>query len=328
MSADYLASRLWFVRRKGQILGPFSITEIKKLCDRGNLAGFDDVSEDKRSWGSVDSLFAALAPVKPVQTGTDPDVVPVHSPVVSFGARDYRLVSIGIGLLTFGQLFEILAGLCITVMFFAGNPVVMTVFSFLYIAMALAYHFLLNLGYGFASSGNADIAPRALPVTNLILHIVDFLLDAVLMIMWAVVGTMPIISRDGFGATRDVASIVSLLIVCSRIIMWIPMTVICIEWLKAISRRAQEYDSNRSLAARSIIGQASYFYMVCAVRYLVLMIIGIIVLLAGDHLSEKQRLSLQITGILYLLVVTAVACWRTGLLFVAWRMTSSKNTGF
>jgi hypothetical protein len=38
-----------------------------------------------------------------------------------------------------------------------------------------------------------------------------------------------------------------------------------------------------------------------------------------------MRISLLITSILYLILITAVAFWRTGLLYLAWRMTSTRK---
>ena len=40
----------WYVRAKGRTLGPFSRAQLESLRDRGQLAQFHEVSQDKRTW--------------------------------------------------------------------------------------------------------------------------------------------------------------------------------------------------------------------------------------------------------------------------------------
>jgi GYF domain 2/LITAF-like zinc ribbon domain len=50
----------WYVRSKGRTLGPFSWGQLESLRDRGQLARFHEVSQDRQVWmgaGSVPGLF-------------------------------------------------------------------------------------------------------------------------------------------------------------------------------------------------------------------------------------------------------------------------------
>src|SRR5262245_21045847 len=50
----------WFVRARGRILGPFTLSQLSSLRDRGQLSQFHEVSPDRRSWiraAGVPELF-------------------------------------------------------------------------------------------------------------------------------------------------------------------------------------------------------------------------------------------------------------------------------
>ena len=46
----------WYVRARGRILGPFSWAQLESLRDRGQLAQFHEVSQDKRTWVHASTL--------------------------------------------------------------------------------------------------------------------------------------------------------------------------------------------------------------------------------------------------------------------------------
>jgi len=46
----------WYVRTRGRTLGPFNWAQLESLRDRGQLARFHEVSQDRRSWVSAASL--------------------------------------------------------------------------------------------------------------------------------------------------------------------------------------------------------------------------------------------------------------------------------
>ena len=46
----------WYVRTRGRTLGPFTWGQLESLRDRGQLARFDEVSQDRRSWTSAAGL--------------------------------------------------------------------------------------------------------------------------------------------------------------------------------------------------------------------------------------------------------------------------------
>jgi hypothetical protein len=55
------ASDGWYMRARGRILGPFTLTQLLSLRDRGQLSQFHEVSKDRRSWiaaAQVAEIFA------------------------------------------------------------------------------------------------------------------------------------------------------------------------------------------------------------------------------------------------------------------------------
>jgi hypothetical protein len=49
-------SGLWYVRARGRVLGPLSWSQLRSLRDRGQLARFHEVSQDRQNWVGADSL--------------------------------------------------------------------------------------------------------------------------------------------------------------------------------------------------------------------------------------------------------------------------------
>ncbi len=49
-------SGVWYVRARGRVIGPFTFGQLVSLRDRGQLARFDEVSEDRRTWSTAASL--------------------------------------------------------------------------------------------------------------------------------------------------------------------------------------------------------------------------------------------------------------------------------
>ena len=46
----------WYVRARGRTLGPFSWAQLESLRDRGQLAQFHELSQDKRTWVHASTL--------------------------------------------------------------------------------------------------------------------------------------------------------------------------------------------------------------------------------------------------------------------------------
>ena len=54
-------SGVWYVRARGRTLGPFTWSQLESLRDRGQLAQFHEVSQDKQTWvhaSTLNELFA------------------------------------------------------------------------------------------------------------------------------------------------------------------------------------------------------------------------------------------------------------------------------
>ena len=57
-----MAEQLYFVRKRGEITGPFSVAQLQSLHARGQFGRFNEVSLDRVNWqaaASVDVLFRA-----------------------------------------------------------------------------------------------------------------------------------------------------------------------------------------------------------------------------------------------------------------------------
>jgi GYF domain 2/Domain of unknown function (DUF4190) len=46
----------WYVRARGRVLGPLTWSQLQSLRDRGRLARFDEVSQDRQSWIGADRV--------------------------------------------------------------------------------------------------------------------------------------------------------------------------------------------------------------------------------------------------------------------------------
>ena len=56
------ASGSWYVRARGRVLGPLTWAQLQSLRDRGQLARFDQVSQDRQNWVGADQV-ARLFPL-------------------------------------------------------------------------------------------------------------------------------------------------------------------------------------------------------------------------------------------------------------------------
>src|SRR5438445_3624562 len=54
-----------YVRIRGKILGPFGLEELRSMRDRGQFRRFHEISEDRRTWASANSL-GELFPSEPL----------------------------------------------------------------------------------------------------------------------------------------------------------------------------------------------------------------------------------------------------------------------
>lgn len=47
----------WYLRDRGQVCGPFTTAEVLEMRDRGTIAGFHEVSTDRRMWCLIDDVL-------------------------------------------------------------------------------------------------------------------------------------------------------------------------------------------------------------------------------------------------------------------------------
>jgi len=326
VSHDGLADCLWYVRRRGQVLGPFSVTELTKLRDRGNLAAFDEVSEDRASWIRYERLAELLEPKPPPEepvavglAGGSYLMAPPPAP------RDLRSTSLGLALLWIGHLVEMLAGLClivfITIVAVQGKPTAAGVVFLLWIGLSISYQIVACIGYGLASSGPPDSGPKGLPVTSLILQIVDFLLVVVLLVLLMIFGS----AAQVFQAQDQVAQIAVPLLFGARMVLWIPMTIVLVEWLKVLAGRIEKTDVQARGYSRNVLSQSTYLYILYVMQNLALALAYLVHVLSDEGFAAVQRVTDKVAltfilfSVVYLMLATVVGIWRIALLFMSWR---------
>jgi hypothetical protein len=61
-----MAEKSYYIRIRGKVLGPFPLQKLQSLRDRGQLARFHELSEDRQSWQPASVLSALFADVSPV----------------------------------------------------------------------------------------------------------------------------------------------------------------------------------------------------------------------------------------------------------------------
>jgi hypothetical protein len=70
----------WYVRARGRVLGPLTWAQLQSLRDRGQLARFHEVSQDRQSWVGAESLTDLFPPAEPRRPPRSPDPAPTLRP--------------------------------------------------------------------------------------------------------------------------------------------------------------------------------------------------------------------------------------------------------
>lgn len=331
MSQD-IRDRMWFVRRRGQVLGPFSVMELSKLRDRGNLAAFDEVSEDRNHWIRYEQLTALLEPKQPEQPAPAAPVGASFVPSSAITSSDYRAASLGLAIVRFGLLVELLAGMCLLGFFIVaavdGKIVVATVMMLLWIGLTLAFEIVLTLGFGIACGRGSDSDSKSYPVACLVLQIVDFLLFAILVILTMISGSiMQMVGQ----AQEPVLQVAAPLLFGARLILWVPMTVVLIEWLRSLALRVEKSNPTVRASTKSIGSLSTFFYVLYAVQNLALALGFLLWVLFEDavHLvrrtNDKAALTFLLVSVVYVMLSAVVGIWRIALVEMTRRCMTRSN---
>lgn len=56
-----MADKLYYVRVRGKVMGPFGPMQLRKLRDRGQFRSFHEISEDRHTWGNAAELTDIFA---------------------------------------------------------------------------------------------------------------------------------------------------------------------------------------------------------------------------------------------------------------------------
>ncbi len=95
----------WYLRRRGDVLGPFTTDQMRAMRESGAFERFDEVSFDKKTWRPLADMAAMAAeadppagpvPVAEPEPPTPPDPAPRRRPL--------RLVGCLAGLVLIGLL--------------------------------------------------------------------------------------------------------------------------------------------------------------------------------------------------------------------------------
>ena len=68
----------YFVRRRGRVMGPFDMRQLRRLEHRGQIDRLDDCSTDRRNWsklGDLEALYPKVAEESPAEEQVAPELV-------------------------------------------------------------------------------------------------------------------------------------------------------------------------------------------------------------------------------------------------------------
>ena len=73
---------MYFIRLRGNVLGPYTLSQLQALKAQGKLSGFHEVSEDRAEWVPASSLTELFAPAQAASTHIQeaPVATPVRQP--------------------------------------------------------------------------------------------------------------------------------------------------------------------------------------------------------------------------------------------------------
>src|SRR5262249_48870333 len=57
-----MPGRLYYIRTRGKVLGPFTVEQLKGLHHRGQFGRFHEISEDRRNWSAAATLEEVFSP--------------------------------------------------------------------------------------------------------------------------------------------------------------------------------------------------------------------------------------------------------------------------
>jgi hypothetical protein len=78
-----MSDQIWYVRHRTKVSGPFSLDQLEPLRRRGQLARFDQVSQDRQTWvaaSTLTELFASQATSASYELDSTPGPVSPPSP--------------------------------------------------------------------------------------------------------------------------------------------------------------------------------------------------------------------------------------------------------
>jgi hypothetical protein len=330
------AGGIWYVRKRGQILGPYDAAQLKHLRDRGQIARYHELSEDKHAWQSAEEmgLFAPARAAEPVAVaevavGEAIQAVSMASATVDpFAVRRLRL---SLGMLTMGYVLEVSLWIIVAFIWFLAylseNPHLYEASGFIIIGSVMATNILLIIGYAFACGTFPLRLSAGLPVTCLVLQIIDFLCVLFGIILLA-------IAAAPFEHWRtQLAFNTGFLIVNGlRFFLAIAVTITLLEWLRACGYWIARTSPHADFRARSLVSQINAFYFLYALQNFLVLILTVILFLVssrGEHnfqevmLNQKLSVIFLVLFAIYMMSLLASAIWRVILLSIAWRGTDA-----
>ncbi len=335
MAGNVNESGAWYLRKRGQIFGPYTAQHLSQLRDRGQVSRYHELSRDKSDWQTAEEigLFAPeptpqhSEPSSQAVTSTEVQTndLPNNSPGL-INPATVRSLSLSIGMLTIAYALELVSWILVVFIWLLGflgdNAQLFDVAGIIILSSIIAVNIVLLIGYGIGCGTSQPQLSSALPITCLMLQIIDFL-SVIFAIILAVISVIPIHHwHDAFGLNTGVLVVNGL-----RFLLAVFAAICLIEWLRAISVWLKKQGAVNVLSYKLL----NSFYFVYGFQVFLALIFTILMFsmrtradndwrgAASDH---KLSVVLGMVVIVYVMFQCVSAVWRIVLLHVT-RITIS-----
>ncbi|MGC3971090.1 MAG: hypothetical protein QM775_28270 [Pirellulales bacterium] len=329
-------SGAWYLRKRGQTFGPYSSQQLSQLRDRGQISRFHELSQDKYEWQTAETIgLFAPAPVRPEQstelerpTGTHQNDLLNGSPS-AINPATVRSLSLSIGMLTIAYVLElvswILVGFIWLLGFLSDNVQLFDVAGIIILGSIIGVNIVLLIGYGIGCGTGQSQLSTALPITCLMLQIIDFL-SVLFATILAVVSVIAIHHwHDAFGFNTGMVVVNGL-----RFILAVFAAICLVEWLRAISVWLKKQSAVNVLSPK-LLNAFYYVYGFQVFLALIFTILMFSIRIRADNdwrgaiADHKLSVVLGIVVIVYAMFQCVSAVWRIVLLNITRKSISDSH---
>lgn len=313
MSDSWKASGPWYIRKRGQIMGPYQSEQINQLRMRGQIARFQELSTDKQSWQTAEAigLFEVVVP-KQIATSEDTQQDVTLIPAYATLKKENPVqLKISLGVLTVGYLidtiFWILVGLTVYISILSDRFVIFQVTGMLLVLQYIIVSTIMIVSFSLGWPANYSSNRKVFPVVSLVLHVIDLLL----ILIWMSIN----IYSGGIAGAAGGLDAANYIINGLRLFIGIAITVSLIEWVRGLNSTSNTPQSG-----------LIYFYLLYGLQ-LILLLFMIFVVLVGPRdvwmlrFGDKGQiyLLLLIMFIIYSICFLGTSIWKLVILERCWR---------